>query len=61
MHKAKSLAGNACERYFDGAYLAHNATWHAEHEPATAARYVDYVSRVTCASAHLRGHRPHHA
>lgn len=40
MHKAKSLAGNACERYFDGAYLAHNATWHAEHS-ATKARWID--------------------
>lgn len=30
----------AAERYFDGAYLTHNPTWHAEHSP-TKARWID--------------------
>ncbi len=35
---------NAGERYFDGAYLAHNPTWHAEHSP-TKARWIDEILR----------------
>ena len=31
---------NAGERYLDGAYLAHNPGWHAEHSP-TKARWID--------------------
>jgi len=31
---------NAGQRYLDGAYLAHNPTWHAEHSP-TKARWID--------------------
>jgi len=34
------VSSNAGERYFDGAYLAHNPTWHAEHS-ATKARWID--------------------
>jgi len=33
---------NAGERYFDGAYLAHNPGWHAEHSP-TKARWIDNI------------------
>jgi cyclopropane fatty-acyl-phospholipid synthase-like methyltransferase len=33
---------NAGERYLDGAYLAHNPTWHAEHSP-TKARWIDEI------------------
>ena len=33
------------ERYFDGAYLAHNPTWHAEHSPTKARWIDDIVSR----------------
>lgn len=35
---------NAGERYLDGAYLAHNPTWHAEHSP-TKARWIDEIVR----------------
>ena len=35
---------DAGERYFDGAYLAHNPTWHAEHS-ATKARWIDEILR----------------
>ena len=35
---------NAGDRYFDGAYLAHNPTWHAEHSP-TKARWIDDILR----------------
>lgn len=35
---------NAGERYFDGAYLAHNPGWHAEHSP-TKARWIDNILR----------------
>ena len=35
----KSQAG---ERYFDGAYLAHNPTWHAEHSE-TKAGWIDQI------------------
>ena len=35
---------NAGERYFDGAYLAHNPSWHAEHSP-TKARWIDEILR----------------
>lgn len=35
---------DAGERYFDGAYLAHNPTWHAEHS-ATKARWIDDILR----------------
>lgn len=38
------MASNAGDRYFDGAYLAHNATWHAEHSP-TKARWIDEILR----------------
>jgi cyclopropane fatty-acyl-phospholipid synthase-like methyltransferase len=31
---------NAGQRYLDGAYLAHNPGWHAEHSP-TKARWID--------------------
>jgi cyclopropane fatty-acyl-phospholipid synthase-like methyltransferase len=34
------MEAKAGERYFDGAYLAHNPTWHAEHSP-TKARWID--------------------
>jgi cyclopropane fatty-acyl-phospholipid synthase-like methyltransferase len=34
------MEAEAGERYFDGAYLAHNPTWHAEHSP-TKARWID--------------------
>ena len=34
------MEARAGERYFDGAYLAHNPTWHAEHSP-TKARWID--------------------
>lgn len=33
---------NAGDRYFDGAYLAHNPSWHAEHSP-TKARWIDEI------------------
>ena len=33
---------NAGDRYFDGAYLAHNPSWHAEHS-ATKARWIDDI------------------
>ena len=33
---------NAGDRYFDGAYLAHNPSWHAEHSP-TKARWIDDI------------------
>lgn len=35
---------NAANRYFDGAYLAHNPTWHSEHS-ATKARWIDAILR----------------
>ena len=35
---------NTGERYLDGAYLAHNPTWHAEHSP-TKARWIDEILR----------------
>ena len=38
------MSSNAGERYFDGAYLAHNPTWHAEHSP-TKARWIDEILR----------------
>jgi cyclopropane fatty-acyl-phospholipid synthase-like methyltransferase len=38
------MESNAGERYFDGAYLAHNPTWHAEHSPAKA-RWIDEIIR----------------
>jgi len=38
------MVSNAGERYFDGAYLAHNPTWHAEHS-ATKARWIDEILR----------------
>lgn len=38
------MESNAGERYFDGAYLAHNPTWHAEHSP-TKARWIDDILR----------------
>lgn len=38
------MESNAGERYFDGAYLAHNPTWHAEHS-ATKARWIDEILR----------------
>jgi cyclopropane fatty-acyl-phospholipid synthase-like methyltransferase len=38
------MESNAGERYFDGAYLAHNPTWHAEHSP-TKARWIDEILR----------------
>ena len=38
------MEANAGERYFDGAYLAHNPTWHAEHSP-TKARWIDDILR----------------
>jgi cyclopropane fatty-acyl-phospholipid synthase-like methyltransferase len=34
----------AGERYFDGAYLAHNPTWHAEHSE-TKAGWIDRILR----------------
>ena len=34
------MNANAGECYFDGAYLAHNPSWHAEHSP-TKARWID--------------------
>lgn len=36
------MIGNSGERYLDGAYLAHNPTWHAEHSP-TKARWIDEI------------------
>jgi len=41
------MSSNAGERYFDGAYLAHNPTWHAEHSP-TKARWIDEMLRRNC-------------
>ena len=38
------MQSTAGERYFDGAYLAHNPTWHAEHSP-TKARWIDEILR----------------
>ena len=38
------MNSNAGERYFDGAYLAHNPSWHAEHSP-TKARWIDTLLR----------------
>jgi cyclopropane fatty-acyl-phospholipid synthase-like methyltransferase len=38
------MAAAAGDRYFDGAYLAHNPTWHAEHS-ATKARWIDSILR----------------
>lgn len=40
----EAMGTNAGERYFDGAYLAHNPTWHAEHSP-TKARWIDDILR----------------
>jgi cyclopropane fatty-acyl-phospholipid synthase-like methyltransferase len=44
MVKAGWMETEAAERYFDGAYLAHNPTWHAEHS-ATKARWIDDILR----------------
>lgn len=41
---ADPVEANAGERYFDGDYLAHNPTWHAEHSP-TKARWIDDILR----------------
>jgi cyclopropane fatty-acyl-phospholipid synthase-like methyltransferase len=38
------MEARAGDRYFDGAYLAHNPTWHAEHSP-TKARWIDDLLR----------------
>ena len=38
------MQSHAGDRYFDGAYLAHNPTWHAEHS-ATKARWIDAILR----------------
>ena len=38
------VSANAGERYLDGAYLAHNPSWHAEHSP-TKARWIDEMLR----------------
>lgn len=38
------MESNAGERYFDGDYLAHNPTWHAEHSPRKA-RWIDEILR----------------
>ena len=38
------MTAEAGQRYFDGAYLAHNPTWHAEHS-ATKARWIDDILR----------------
>ena len=38
------MKANAGERYLDGAYLAHNPSWHAEHSP-TKARWIDEMLR----------------
>ncbi len=38
------MSSNVGKRYFDGAYLAHNPTWHAEHS-ATKARWIDEILR----------------
>jgi len=36
------MTTNTGERYLDGAYLAHNPTWHAEHS-AVKARWIDDI------------------
>jgi SAM-dependent methyltransferase len=36
------MTANTGERYLDGAYLAHNPTWHAEHS-AVKARWIDDI------------------
>ncbi len=38
------MEAEAADRYFDGAYLAHNPTWHAEHSE-TKARWIDEILR----------------
>ena len=44
MAKPQSIESHAGDRYFDGAYLAHNPSWHAEHSP-TKARWIDDILR----------------